>query len=311
MRQRLTLWNQFASKQWVDLFLPDHRIQQIQSAPNALNSREDAAGSSRLDFTRRNLYRVFNNNSFEEGGRFYGGWWQELPSEYRRYITINWVPTWELDFSNMQAAMLYAREGLALTEDAYSLEGIPATYRKLLKKTFFKLINAQEGQRISPPSANELPLGWTWSELQEALRERHAPISRYLGSGEGIRLQRIDSDIAEQVMMSMMRHAPELLVLPIHDSFLVNRFFYRQLKEEMSRAYRERMGQEIGIDADSSFIDLVELRDSSGRSINADDELAQDPIQEVLEPSEGYEGYMERKRLFLSRQSEEFHWRFG
>ena len=41
-----------------------------------------------IDFTKRMLYRPFNNGSFEEGGRFYGGWWQSVPKEFRPSITI-------------------------------------------------------------------------------------------------------------------------------------------------------------------------------------------------------------------------------
>ncbi len=46
--------------------------------------------------------------------------------------------------------MLYAKEGLPLVEDAYELPGLEQNrYRKLVKSTFFKLINAREGHRDS------------------------------------------------------------------------------------------------------------------------------------------------------------------
>ena len=50
-----------------------------------------------VDLTARRLYRVFNNESFKEGGRFYGGWWQRLPSKVRSGITIDGQPTVELE----------------------------------------------------------------------------------------------------------------------------------------------------------------------------------------------------------------------
>jgi hypothetical protein len=37
-----------------------------------------------VDFTRASMHRVFNNGTFEQGGRFYGGWWQSIPREYRK-----------------------------------------------------------------------------------------------------------------------------------------------------------------------------------------------------------------------------------
>ena len=38
------------------------------------------------------VYRVFNNGSWRQGGRFYGGFWQGIPSAYRKYIRIDGYP---------------------------------------------------------------------------------------------------------------------------------------------------------------------------------------------------------------------------
>ena len=32
-----------------------------------------------IDVTQKRLRRIFNNGSFQQGGRFYGGWWQNIP----------------------------------------------------------------------------------------------------------------------------------------------------------------------------------------------------------------------------------------
>ena len=50
----------------------------------------------------------FNNESFEDGGRFYGGWWQSIPSEYRKYISLNGDLTIEMDYSSIHIHLLYA-----------------------------------------------------------------------------------------------------------------------------------------------------------------------------------------------------------
>jgi hypothetical protein len=42
-----------------------------------------------LDFHRTQLHRTFARKRFDQGGRFHGGWWQSIPSRYRRYILIN------------------------------------------------------------------------------------------------------------------------------------------------------------------------------------------------------------------------------
>ena len=32
--------------------------------------------------------RIFNNSSFADGGRFYGGWWQRIDGEHRKNIRM-------------------------------------------------------------------------------------------------------------------------------------------------------------------------------------------------------------------------------
>ncbi len=54
-----------------------------------------------IDFTKNQLHRVFNHSSFENGGRFYGAWWENLPKEYRKYIHINHKLSVELDYSRV------------------------------------------------------------------------------------------------------------------------------------------------------------------------------------------------------------------
>ena len=60
-----------------------------------------------VDLSRKTITRIFTNGSFEECGRFYRGWWQNVPSEYRKYITIDESVTTEYDFSQLSPHMLY------------------------------------------------------------------------------------------------------------------------------------------------------------------------------------------------------------
>lgn len=56
---------------------------------------------SKVDLYRRTLVRIFSNGDFGQGGRFYGGWWQLIPSKFRPFITIDGKPTCELDFRSI------------------------------------------------------------------------------------------------------------------------------------------------------------------------------------------------------------------
>ena len=306
MRSCLAEWNGYFAKHFVDIFLSD---EQLRSLHEDYEPSSDAAGDedqeslNHLDLSKRTLYRVFNNSSFEQGGRFYGGWWQGVPSKKRRYITINDNPTRELDYSEMQPAMLYTIEGVPLAGDAYAIERVPTYFRPLLKKTFFKLINAKT-RRVRQPDPIDFPLpeGWTWRRIQDAVREKHAPIARHFNSGIGIKLQRIDSDIAERVMMRMMAHGR--LVLPIHDSFIVDRWRYAKLKEEMLKAYRELMNAEIRVDVEHSFADFL-LGDEPIEPESEGDEFIID-AWDGREREPGYDGYYHRMDDFLRRQTPEY-----
>ena len=52
--------------------------------------------------------RVFNTGTFDDGGRFYGGWWQLIDGSYRKDIRTNNVPTVEIDYSSLHVSLAYA-----------------------------------------------------------------------------------------------------------------------------------------------------------------------------------------------------------
>jgi len=199
---------------------------------------------------RHSLYRVFNNGRLDHGGRFYGGWWQNIPKGYRQFVTINGQTTVERDYPGMQARLLYAMEGLTLADDPYSLDGFPTKDRDILKRAFFKLINGTG--RVKAPRKDTLPHGWTWKDIQDGLRARHAPIAKHFDSGIGIELQRTDSDIAERIMLQLMQEG--VLALPVHDSFIVAKEHDERLKTAMQQEYAIRVGQPIGVEAEKSKV---------------------------------------------------------
>lgn len=150
LRKRLDQWNEFVGLQWIDLYVPDRQLARLydnlsEGEIEELNAHSESEQPEPryVDLMRRRVYRVFNNSTFSDGGRFYGGWWQSIPSRWRPHITINWYPTHELDYSSMQPAMLYAKVGLSLDFDAYDIEGFPKLIarwsRRLLCKSSTQL----------------------------------------------------------------------------------------------------------------------------------------------------------------------------
>jgi len=306
-RVQLNKWNNFAADHFhIDLLLTDNGLSNAFEHEHPEDRNFFGEGESDVRFVelrRKTLHRVFNNSSFDEGGRFYGGWWQSILSKFRPLITINGIPTVEVDYSGMHAAMLYAKVGKPVPSDAYELDGIPTEYRKLIKRTFFKLINAKPGQRIQAPFVDSLPPGWTWKQLQKAVIDRHAPIAQYLRSGAGLKLQKIDSEIAETVMLRMMDR--DVLVLPVHDSFLTYIGQENVLKAEMKRAYLEKMGTTIEMTSDQ--IDQFFYDDEAEES----EQLTSSDAMDNILNQPGYEGYKRRWKAFEDSRSDEWHRRFG
>jgi hypothetical protein len=98
------------------------------------------------------LYRIFNNNSFKRGGRFYvSKVHQHLPSKERKLITIDGERVVELDYSAMHLNIIYALQGKVPNEDRldkdglkYELYDIDKRYeRDLWKSLILRLVNVK------------------------------------------------------------------------------------------------------------------------------------------------------------------------
>ena len=100
-RNNLKRINQCFLRHWADLEIKDTEIEALEKRIAADNEKQP------IDFSARTLTRIFSNGSFKEGGRFYRGWWQNVPSEYREFITIDMKRTCEYDFSQLNPHMIY------------------------------------------------------------------------------------------------------------------------------------------------------------------------------------------------------------
>ena len=115
-RDRLRVINDMLEGQWADLARTDDQI--AADLNEIAGTRDDEAAQS-FDFAARTVHRVFNNEDWGQGGRFYGAWWISCPSGLRPYILINGKRTVEVDYSGLHAAMLYAEHGQTIPDDPY------------------------------------------------------------------------------------------------------------------------------------------------------------------------------------------------
>lgn len=77
------------------------------------------------DHHHKRTRRIFSRSSFDLNGRFHGGWWQHINSNWRSKIFINDTPTVEVDFRGLHVSLLSLEAGVELTADPYDLpEGL-------------------------------------------------------------------------------------------------------------------------------------------------------------------------------------------
>lgn len=226
-RGNLDLINRHLATLRIRLFMPDDEFRK-------LNQRmADDLKRGAIDYSRNQLKRVFNNGSFREGGRFYGGWWENIPKEYRPFLEINRKGTVEIDYSGMHLRMLYALIGEIVPDEPYDLPGIP---RDQQKHAAMIMINANSEVQAIRALQKRLK-GVQIRNLLGQIAKRHDKVSRYFYTGVGVRLQFRDSCIAEKVMLKMLERERE--VLPVHDSFVMRASLEDELVQAMEAAFSE------------------------------------------------------------------------
>lgn len=196
----------------------------------------------RVNENRNQLHRVFSKADWSEGGRFYGAWWQAVPSAYRKHITINGKPTREYDYSAVQLRILYADMGHDFPDvgDPYS-QPYGEGFREEVKACFNLMLNLKKRPKPGTvPTFSPDRMGMSWEEFVDGIIVHHSPIASAFRLGIGGRLQRRDADIAEQVMLKFVQMRQPCL--PIHDSFIT----YATLADELPAIMAAAAGEVVG-----------------------------------------------------------------
>ena len=183
-------------------------------------------------------HRVFNNSSWEEGGRFYGGFWQRIGQDYREQILINNEETVELDFSSLHPVLAYVQAGVDYWKEHdigpydISVNGIEdaKVSREVIKKLFLLALNAKDQTTLFKAFRSEFDYslldGLEYSFTDDALgaildsiKARHTKIADQIATGAGTVLMNLDSRIVEFVIQRFLDN--NSVVLSVHDSFIV------------------------------------------------------------------------------------------
>ncbi len=203
-----------------------------------------------IDRQHQQVHRVFNNGSFEDGGRFYGPWWQNLSQEHRQNIYINGQPTLEADYAGLHIIMLYSFKGILYEGDPYHLDqdfGLGEDLqRKVCKKVILFAINAESEEKALQALRAEVtfPEGFKdhsnfLKSILAAMKKKHQAIAGSLCSGVGIKLQFIDSQIIERVIEQFTKR--KIPVLTVHDSCIIASKYAEELSKMMEDVLTEQL----------------------------------------------------------------------
>jgi len=151
--------------------------------------------------------------------------------------------------------MLYNLEGIPYADDPYTIGDSKEKDRKLYKIAQLVSINAANEKEAIQAIRKEFRenseefrkdgIDYALTDkfigtLLEAFTRAHKPISKYLNTGIGLRLQNLDSRITETILRNLTRKKG-VACLPVHDSFIVEARHKELLLENMVQEYEKEM----------------------------------------------------------------------
>ena len=201
------------------------------------------------------MRRIFSRGEWHFNGRFYGGFWQQVGEDYRKYIRIDDKPTVEIDYKGIHPTILSINKGetfngydikAPLLDKEVSTELIKAT--KLLVLT---AINAESKATAFKAFRSNYPIKFKDSEL-EALLQQFLKLNPHLEedlcTDKGISLMNTDGRIAEYVINRFTEQ--QIPVLTVHDSFIVQTDQQKNLKQYMEEATLNVLSTRIEFEQD-------------------------------------------------------------
>jgi hypothetical protein len=308
-RSNLTYINDKLRQHCISLDLSNEHLLQLQKemTENTDGGTQDTYRS--LYLQRVQLTRIFSRGSMELGGRFYRGWWQSIPSKHRPHIRIDGKKTVEVDYSGMSLRIIYALAGHDMDPevDPYDVglkdwSGRSDNRRSSIKKIINALINDEDGVYVVPQKTLKL-LKVTEDEFNLLLAKKHPLIAKELNSGVGLKTQYIDSQIAEAVMLELLKE--DVVVLPVHDSFIITAGYQLALEASMKHHFNQLTGSTTSVDAE-----IVKLDDHFGMPKDEVLNLADDESLGFISGDESWKAVVDnQKKITTNYLSSWEHWK--
>ena len=215
----------------------------------------------------KHVHRVFNGkevDNWTKGGRFFGGWWQQIPKEMRKSIYICDQPTVEVDYKALHPNLLLTNT----TYDPYDVGKLilpeiinnKQKQRAIIKSLILMAINAdsatiayaafRRAQKVNDPAKkmknNQL------QKLLDAFTDKYPEIKDALNTGQALKLMNIDSVIANMVINYFTQK--QVPVLCIHDSFIIDYKKETELRRVLYNASVQVTGKNIEQDSEADTL---------------------------------------------------------
>ena len=177
-------------------------------------------GHSAINPAQLSMMRIFSNGSLKQGGRLYSAV-QNYKKETRKYLYFDDEPTLEIDYSAFHPHLIYHQAGQEFKgDDPYVIEGFDRDHVKVAFNIMLNRRGSKDNKSAAETISEELDVDLLQATaLENAILQLHAPIAGQFNSGAGLRLQRLDSNIALSIVNHFITEHQRPIIC-IHDSFI-------------------------------------------------------------------------------------------
>ena len=247
MRESLRNYNALLARTFIDIADLERPV---------LIIKKDKKPVRRIQISQHNklVRRIFSRGNWSLGGRFYGGWWQQIDSSYRRRIMIDDKPVVEVDYSSLHISLSYALQGLQPPTDPYRLpevmlKGFDAqAQRAVVKGLILTAINARDLSSTLSAFRSKCDTGTPEKRLKDSqlkpllnkFIELNEPVAGYIAADKGVELMRIDGNLTAFIMDYFTER--DIAILTVHDSYIVPRGYEEELMKVMNSAVKRELG---------------------------------------------------------------------
>jgi len=266
IRRDLEAYNELLQQTYIDIATLEE--------PFVVRTKKDGTTQRiKIDQSKKFVRRIFSRADWNCNGRFYGGFWQQVGSEYRKEIYLNDSPTVEVDYKGLHAAILSAEKGFVYDGDRYDLGTIVCPrldkqqHRKVVKLLVLAAINAKDRSSAYGAFRQAQPTGSVEKTLTneelglllDTFLQQHPYLEDGICSDQGIRLMNVDSNITNYIIKEFVRLQKP--ILSVHDSYIVDTRDVEFLRDYMKEASLHVVGVDLAAEQEiPSYQDIMATR---------------------------------------------------